>query len=291
MCKGGKTLKKVIFILMSTVILLSACNIFNNENDLQTPIQDDRLNEEQESQEDVIKGKSSEIEETEGFLTNPTILKQDELIMIGDLNVGKDDPNFTIQHPPTQYEEKMAEKLGANDLGITKVHHNWKYPQLHPVFVSSKVKPLNGNYVENAITTAWKYYGTPYQYGSDRNNPNTFDCSDYTRWIHLYSLGMDLPSTSRSQWEYVKKFSKRKYTDLSQARRGDLLFFMQYKGWQPQDYKGINVKAQPVAHCGIYLGNGQILHTASANTGGVRVDKINGNHLEYRFVGGGKVIQ
>ncbi len=286
-------MKKSVPILLILSMLLSACNVFNKDEKLQTPIQDDRITTDEKSQEDIISEKYDEIEETDGLLTDPNVLSKDNLIQVGDLNVGKDDPNFTIQHPPTKYEEHMMKKMDGNNqnqLGITKVHHNWKYAQLHPVFINPSIKAVNGSYAENAISTAWKYYGTPYEYGSDRNNPKTFDCSDFTRWIYLYSLGMDLPTTSRSQWEYVKRFSKRTYTDISQAKRGDLLFFMTYKGWQPQDYKNINVKGQSIAHCGIYLGNGQVLHTASAKTGGVRVDKIKGNHLEYRFVGGGSVL-
>jgi peptidoglycan DL-endopeptidase CwlO len=285
-------LKKIVPLLIATAMLLSACNVFNRDNnDSLNPNEEENFSE-GKSEEEIIKEKYGEIEESDGLLTDPQVLQEDDLLMLGDLKVGENDPNFTIQHPPTQFEEKMASDLTKNNnLGITQVHHSYLYPQLHPVFVSSNIKAINGSYIENAVNTAWKYYGTPYQYGSDRNSPKTFDCSDYTRWIHLYSLGMDLPTTSRSQWEYVKKFSKRKYTDISQARRGDLLFFMQYKGWQPHDYKGINVKSQPVAHCGIYLGNGQMLHTASAKTGGVRVDKVKGNHLEYRFIGGGRVVQ
>lgn len=284
-------MKKAIPILMVFSMLLSACNIFDRDKDYESPIKDDQIADDR-TEEEIVKEKYDEIEETDGLLTDPNILKQDDLIVVGDLNVGKDNPDFTIQHPPTEYEELMAKKMSTEgDYKITNVHHSWKYPQLHPVFINPNVKPVSGSYIENAVNVAWKYYGTPYEYGSDRNNPKTFDCSDYVRWVHLYSLGMDLPSTSRSQWEYVKKFSKRKYTDLSQAKRGDLLFFMGYKGWQPQDYKNIDVKSQPIQHCGIYLGNGQMLHTASAKTGGVRVDTIKGSHLEYRFVGGGKVVQ
>lgn len=285
-------MKKIVPLLIATAMLLSACNVFNRDNNNSLNPNEQENFSEGKSEEEIIKEKYGEIEESDGLLTDPQVLQEDDLIMLGDLKVGENDPNFTIQHPPNKFEEKMASDLTKNNnLGITQVHHSYLYPQLHPVFVSSNIKAINGSYIENAVNTAWKYYGTPYQYGSDRNNPKTFDCSDYTRWIHLYSLGMDLPTTSRSQWEYVKKFSKRKYTDISQARRGDLLFFMQYKGWQPHDYKGINVKSQPVAHCGIYLGNGQMLHTASAKTGGVRVDKVKGNHLEYRFIGGGRVVQ
>lgn len=261
-------------------MILSACNVFNfdkDEREFGEKIDENALLEQYEDDK----------------MENPKLLQNDELLMVGDLQVEENSNIKQIQNPPSEYDKKMAEKLNLADdnIGIRPMHHNWKYPSLHPVFINPSVKPMWGNYAENVIQYAWKMYGKPYEYGSDRNDPSSFDCSDFTRWINLYTLGLDLPKTSRSQYEYVKKFSPRKVTSLSQAQRGDLLFFMAYKGWQKQDYNNINVKAQPIAHSGIYLGNGKMLHTASAKTGGVRVDNIIGTHLEYRFVGGGSVLR
>lgn len=286
MRKGGKPVKKLLPILISFTFLLGGCNLFNKNKDKTITDGNETVNEEV-----LIK------ERMDDKMVDPKILQSDELLSVGDMQVEKSDPNFVVQNPPSDYDIQKAKdfKIDTNKAnigadGVELMHHSAKNPALHPVFANPKVSPLYGNYAENVIQRAWKYYGTPYEYGSDRSNPSTFDCSDFTRWIYLYSLGMDLPKTSASQWQYVKSFSKNKYTDLSQAKRGDLLFFMSYKGWQEHDYKGINVKAQPVAHCGVYLGNGKMLHTASQKTGGVRVDNIKGTHLEYRFIGGGKVL-
>lgn len=157
-------------------------------------------------------------------------------------------------------------------------------------FPSKSIAPIRGSYVENIITTAKSYLGTPYVYGSDRTEPSTFDCSDFTRWVFLSALGMDLPWDSRSQAAYVKAFSKKKYTDVRKARRGDLLFFTHYRGNKASDYKGLKASEKPVSHLGIYLGNGKIIHTASKETGGVRIDSIGWKHLKYRFVFGGGVL-
>lgn len=215
-------------------------------------------------------------------LINPLVVGNDPLLAQGDYGIENEIENYIPQTPLSAKEER---------LGLSRVHHTRANPQLHAVFVNPNVKPKYGSYIEDIITFGWRYFGTPYEYGSNRNTPTTFDCSDYVRWIHLIATGMDLPKDSRSQWQYVKKFSKRSFTDLRQAKRGDLLFFMSYKGWRKDDYNGVNVKSQPVAHCGIYLGNGKMLHTASQKTNGVRVDSVFGNHLEYRFIGGGQVIQ
>ena len=283
MYKGGKSVKKALPILLSFMFFLSGCTMprFNRDKE---PTKEETMMD-KKTEEQMIK------EKMDGKMTDPELLQSDNLLMVGDYGVEKTDPNFKVQEPPSDYDLKMAEKLGmAGKNGPTKVHHNSSNAQLHAVFVNPNVKPMWGNYAENVVQRAWKYYGTPYEFGSKRSKPNSFDCSDFTRWIYLYALGMDLPKTSSTQWAYVKQFSKHKYYDLSQAKRGDLLFFMNYKGWQPHDYAGINVKSQPVGHCGIYLGNGKMLHTASAKTGGVRVDNIKGTHLEYRFIGGGTVL-
>lgn len=224
------------------------------------------------------------------LFSDPKVINNDELLMAGD--TGLQGKFKKVQNDPSENDSLMLQKLGNNDKmndGLVNIGNTTN--SLHQTFVNPKVKPINGSYINNVIGKGWDYYGRPYQLGSDRKTDTTFDCSDFTRWIHLYTLGMDLPMTSQTQWNYVKAFSKSKYTDLSKAKKGDLLFFMNYRGYRPQDYAGINVKAQPVGHCGIYLGDGKILHTASQKTGGVRFDTIKGSHLEYRFIGGGKVIQ
>jgi peptidoglycan DL-endopeptidase CwlO len=275
-------MKKLLISLTMLSMLLAGCNIGKNKESTN----------EVEQLEGFHFPNDKEVKEMEdNLLTDPKVIQDDKLLYVGDSGLDKSFGE-NIQNPPNKNDEIMLKKLSrTGDYKVQNVHHSWKYPQLHPTYVNPKVKAIGGSYINNVIGKGWDYYGTPYVLGSDRNNDSSFDCSDFTRWIHLWTLGMDLPKTSSSQWEYVKKFSKRKYTDLSQAKRGDLLFFMSYKGWQPQDYNGINVKAQPVAHCGIYLGDGLVLHTASQKTGGVRYDKLKGSHLEYRFIGGGQVIQ
>ncbi|MCI3922382.1 C40 family peptidase [Paenibacillus sp. TRM 82003] len=143
--------------------------------------------------------------------------------------------------------------------------------------------------VRNVISTASTYFGTPYEYGSNRSEPSTFDCSDFTRWVYLYTLGMDLPLDSRSQAEYVRRYSGRAFTNIREARPGDLLFFTAYNGISPENYP--SSRDRTITHTGVYIGGDKMIHTASAKTGGVRIDPVFGNHLEYRFVLGGSVLE
>ncbi|TBL79964.1 SH3 domain-containing C40 family peptidase [Paenibacillus thalictri] len=139
------------------------------------------------------------------------------------------------------------------------------------------------------IAAGKKYLGTPYEYGSDRSNTKTFDCSDFVRQAFKDALGITLPSSSRTQADYVKGKGNTT-TNWRDLKPGDIMFFMDYKGTAASNYTGINKSKQTISHCGIYLGNGQILHTYSKESGGVKIDSIAGKHWEYRFVFGGSAL-
>ena len=73
-------------------------------------------------------------------------------------------------------------------------------------------------------------------------------------------------------------------------KKGDLMFFMSYKGSKKSDYSKINKSKQKITHVGVYLGDGKIMHTYSKASGGVRIDSFKGKSWEYRFVFGGSAI-
>lgn len=143
--------------------------------------------------------------------------------------------------------------------------------------------------VEKIIAAGMKYWGTPYEYGSSRSNTKTFDCSDFVRQAFIDGIGVTLPADSRKQGAYVKSKGNTT-TDINKLKRGDLMFFMSYKGSSASSYKGINKSNQTITHVGIYLGDGQILHTYSKESGGVRTSSVKGNHWEYRFMFGGSAL-
>lgn len=144
--------------------------------------------------------------------------------------------------------------------------------------------------VEKIIDMGMKYRGTPYEFGSDRDNTRTFDCSDFVRHIFKEAVGVTLPTDSRKQGDYVRDLGGTK-SRISDLKRGDLMFFMDYRGSDPGDYNGIRKSSERITHVGIYLGNGQILHTYSKESGGVRVDRITDTPWEYRFLFGGSALK
>jgi len=154
---------------------------------------------------------------------------------------------------------------------------------------ASKPSVGQASKVEAIIAAGNRYLGTPYEYGSDRNSTRTFDCSAFVRAAFRDGAKLTIPSDSRQQGDYVKAKGKTS-TNWKQLKRGDLMFFMSYKGTKASAYSGINKSKATITHVGIYLGNGQILHTYSKESGGVRVDSITGKHWEYRFLFGGSAL-
>ena len=143
---------------------------------------------------------------------------------------------------------------------------------------------------EKVIQAGLKYLGTPYEFGSSRNDTTTFDCSDFVRQAYLDGIGYRLPGDSRSQGEHVLSSGNPIVTDWRQLQPGDLMFFMDYKGFRAGDYAHVDKQKEKITHVGIYLGNGQVLHTYSAASGGVRTNEIAGTQWEYRFLFGGYPI-
>ncbi|MFF2912733.1 C40 family peptidase [Paenibacillus sp. NPDC057934] len=146
-----------------------------------------------------------------------------------------------------------------------------------------------GNAVERVINAGMGYLGTPYEFGSSRNNTDTFDCSDFIRQIFMDAGVVKLPADSRQQGDWVKQNSTV-VKDISGLKRGDLMFFMSYRGNSASAYAGVNKLTEKITHVAIYLGDNKILHTYSVASGGVRVDNLSASWVN-RFLYGGSVIR
>lgn len=143
--------------------------------------------------------------------------------------------------------------------------------------------------IEKVIQTGMKYLGTPYEFGSNRNTTTTFDCSDFTRQIFKEAAGVVLPADSRQQGSWVKENSGAVYS-TDQLKRGDLVFFMSYRGSSASAYQGIDKSSQRITHVAVYLGDGKLLHTYSNQAGGVTVSDFS-NSWKLRFLYGGSVLK
>ena len=146
----------------------------------------------------------------------------------------------------------------------------------------------NTTTASKVINAGLKYLGTPYEFGSSRYNTRTFDCSDFTRQAFKVGARVTIPSDSRSQAAYVKRIGDT-HTNWRKLSKGDLMFFMSYRGTSKSAYSGITKSKQRITHVGIYMSNGKVLHTYGA--GGVKISKIAGTHWEARFIFGGRALK
>lgn len=162
-------------------------------------------------------------------------------------------------------------------------------PTPNPTPAPDPTAPSQSEVIERVIAAGMGYLGTPYEFGSSRSNTSTFDCSDFIRQIFLDAANLKLPADSRQQGAWVQQNSNA-VTDISGLKRGDLMFFMDYKGNSASAYAGINKFTARISHVAMYLGDGQMLQTYSVSSGGVRVDKLSASWMN-RFLYGGSVIR
>lgn len=209
--------------------------------------------------------------------------------------------------PSSETGSKVIRMLskGEDVLVTDKVNDSWyKIQDANGTsgYLSSSSKYISTNFsvikpslplaeeIEAVIAAGKVYLGTPYEFGSERNDTTTFDCSDFIQTMFWDALRFSIPSDSQAQGNYVKSLGPVK-KDWTTLKRGDLMFFSSYKGSKATDYDNVNVLTEPITHVGLYLGNGNILHTYSIESGGVRTDTIAGKQWENRFLYGGRILQ
>ncbi|QWT22568.1 C40 family peptidase [Bacillus sp. NP157] len=91
-----------------------------------------------------------------------------------------------------------------------------------------------------------------------------FDCSGFVRYVFAHSIGLDLPANSASQ--FLAGLSVKR----NDMKTGDLVFF--------------RTRGKAISHVGIYIDNGQFIHSPSAGKT-VRVDSLNEAYWSKHFAG------
>lgn len=118
---------------------------------------------------------------------------------------------------------------------------------------------------QQVLNYAAQFLGTPYVYGG--STPTGFDCSGFTSYVYKNTV-TPIARTSSDQRSTTKNISK------SDLLPGDLVFFG---------------SGGSVSHVGIYVGNGQFIH--SPHTGSVvKYDSLDSGTYSKRFICGGRVI-
>lgn len=132
---------------------------------------------------------------------------------------------------------------------------------------SNETKPVasSGNLADTIIQDAKQFLGNPYIYGGNSLTKGV-DCSGFTQQI-MKRHGISISRTSSSQ--YANDGYKVSRDEL---QKGDLVFF---------GYKG------SISHVGIYIGNGQMIHSGTPSTG-ITMSSLDGAGKPY--VGARRVL-
>lgn len=112
--------------------------------------------------------------------------------------------------------------------------------------------------------SAMRFLGVPYSFGG--TSSSGFDCSGYVQ--HVFAmLGLRLPRTADAQYEVGQR--------VAQVEPGDLVFFQTY--------------SPGASHVGIYVGNGNFIHSSSSH--GVTVSALRDSYWSARYLGAKRVLR
>ena len=120
------------------------------------------------------------------------------------------------------------------------------------------------------VATARQYLGTRYVYGGA--SPSGFDCSGFTMYIYQQH-GYSLPHTASGQWQ---SGLGTKVWSIGALQPGNLVFFN-----DPARNAG-----KACSHAGIYIGDGQFIHSSSSRSNGVIISSLTSGYYNTYFVGG-----
>ena len=104
--------------------------------------------------------------------------------------------------------------------------------------------------------------GTPYRFGG--TSRTGFDCSGMVQYVYKTALGVALPRTARDMASAGIRIKK------DRLKIGDLVFF--------------NTNGKRHSHVGLYIGNGQFIHSPSSN-GVIRTNLLSDKYYAQHFDG------
>lgn len=111
---------------------------------------------------------------------------------------------------------------------------------------------------------AMQFVGVPYAYGGA--SPSGFDCSGFTRYVFAH-FGVKLPHGATPQLNSGVEVSR------DNLQPGDLVFF-----------QGTYATSSAASHCGIYIGDGQFIHSASSGNRGITISSLNDSYYSRHYL-------
>lgn len=131
-------------------------------------------------------------------------------------------------------------------------------------------KPYELPALSAILERGFELIGTPYRYGGTSTRTG-FDCSGFIGYLFREQAGISLPRSTR---EMIKLDAPK--VARHDLQPGDLIFF---------------ANRGRVDHAGIYIGDGEFIHSASKRSGGVRVDKLSSRYWSSRYLMAKRVLE
>lgn len=127
------------------------------------------------------------------------------------------------------------------------------------------------NLADGLLAHGLSLVGTRYRYGGT-SVTSGFDCSGFVGYLYQQEAGLKLPRSTREMINVdAPKVSR------SDLEPGDLIFF--------------NDRGRGrVSHAGIYLGDGQFIHSSSSRSGGVRIDSLQDSYWNRSYLNAKRVL-
>lgn len=107
------------------------------------------------------------------------------------------------------------------------------------------------------------YVGYPYVWAG--NTPAGFDCSGFTQYVIMNTVGIDIGHGTAGQTGYGT------WIDWDAWQPGDLVFFA-------------NTADAGISHVGIYIGDGQFVHAENESTG-VTISSVYSDYYSGHYYG------
>jgi cell wall-associated NlpC family hydrolase len=121
---------------------------------------------------------------------------------------------------------------------------------------------------EVIVQFAQSYLGYPYMWAG--NGPYGFDCSGFTQYVILNTLGIDIGHAVEGQ-----PFAGGAWVDYGAWQPGDLIFFQ-------------NTYRAGISHVGIYIGDGLFIHAENSGTG-VVISSLYDGYYGPRYWGANRI--
>jgi gamma-D-glutamyl-L-lysine dipeptidyl-peptidase len=173
------------------------------------------------------------------------------------------EPNVTSRRPvltvPYETRLELIDEVDDRWLTVRLVSGEQAWVQLGDVVFAPRVED-----VDSVIAFSRRLLGLPYTWGGA--SAFGFDCSGFTQML-CRRRGVMIPRDARvqAQWEGSRAVSR---DDL---KPGDLLYF----GDDPPR----------VTHTGMYLGNGEFIHSSTDRRPVVQISKLDDDPWVHRYIG------